>query len=130
MPHADCSKDRANWLVVIPTKPRARVDQQYTLPTTYQQMDMTTIVKPMNDVIPASFVDESASPEEVNDEIGLLFIQSNDEIDEVENDEGDQQGEWDDGNKTDGVEENLHSYDDDDDDDDDEDIDDDKDADD
>jgi len=26
IPHADRSRDRANWLVVIPTKPRVRVD--------------------------------------------------------------------------------------------------------
>ena len=125
MPHADRSRDRANWLVVIPTKPRARVDQQYTLPTAYQQTDMTTIVEPANDAIPASLVDESAPPEEVNDEIGFSFIQGNDEIDEVENDEDDEEGEWDDGNETDEAEENLHLYDDDDDD-----IDDDEDADD
>ena len=46
---------------------------------------MTTIVEPMNDAIPASLVDESAPPEEVNDKIGFSFIQGNDKIDEVEN---------------------------------------------
>ena len=111
MPHADCSRDRANWPVIIPTKPRARVDQQYTLP---KQTDMTTIVEPMNNAIPASLVDESAPPEEVNDEIRFSFIQGNDEIDEVENDEDDEEGEWDDDNETDEAEENLHLYDDDD----------------
>ena len=74
MPHADRSRDKANWLVIIPTKPRARVDQQYTLSTAYQQTDMTTIVEPVNNAIPASLVDESAPPEEVNDEMGFSFI--------------------------------------------------------
>ena len=77
---------------------------------------MTTIVEPMNDDIPASLVDESVPPEEVNDEIGFSFIQGNDEIDEVENDEGDEEREWDDGNETDEAKKNLHLYDDDDDD--------------
>ena len=54
---------------------------------------MTTIVEPVNDVIPTSLVDKSAPPKEVNDEIGFSFIQGNDEIDEVENDEGDEEGE-------------------------------------
>ena len=80
MAHVDRSRDRANWLVVTPTKLRARVDQQYTLSTAYQQTDITTIVKPANDAIPASLVDENAPPKEVNDEIGFLFIQGNDEI--------------------------------------------------
>ena len=74
MPHADRSRDRANWLVVIPTKQRAKVDQQYTLPIAYQQTDMTIIVEPVNDAIPTSLVDESAPPEDVNDEIGISFI--------------------------------------------------------
>jgi len=115
MLHADHSRDRANWLVVIPTKPRARVDKQYTLPTAYQQTDMTIIVEPVNDAIPTLLVDESAQLEEVNDEMGFSFIQGNDEIDEIENDDGDEEGEWDDGNETDEAEENLHLYDDDDD---------------
>ena len=46
--------------------------------------------------------------------MGFSFIQGNDEIDEIKNEEG----EWDDGNETDEAEENLHLYDDDDDDDD------------
>jgi len=62
-------------------------------PTAYQQTDMTTIVEPVNDAIPASLVDKSAPPEEVNDEIRFSFIQSNNEIGEVENDEGDEEGE-------------------------------------
>ena len=90
---------------------------------------MTTIVEPVNDAIPASLVDKSAPPEEVNDEIRFSFIQSNNEIGEVENDEGDEEGEQDNGNETDEAEENLHLSDDDnDDDDDDDDIDDDEDA--
>jgi len=121
MPHTDRSTDRANWLVVIPTKLRARVYKQYTLPTAYQQTDITTIVEPVKDNILASLVDESAPSKEVNDEIGFSFIQGNDEIDEVENDEGDEEGEWDDGNETDEAEENLYLYHDDDDDNDDDD---------
>ena len=74
MLHADCSRDRANWLVIIPTKQRSRVDKQYTLPTGYQQADMMTIIEPVNNAISASLVDESAPPEEVNDEIGFSFI--------------------------------------------------------
>ena len=70
----DSSRDRANWLVVIPTKPRPRVDQQYTPPTAYQQANMMTIIEPANDAIPALLVDESAPPEEVNDEMGFSFI--------------------------------------------------------
>jgi len=88
---------------------------------------MMTIIEPVNYAIPASLVDESAPPEEVNDETGFSFIQGNYEIHEVENDEGDKEGEWDDGNETDEAPENLHLYDDDDNDDD---IDDDEDADD
>jgi len=118
MPHADRSRDRVNWLVVIPAKPRERVDKQYTLPIAYQQMNMATFIEHMNNVIPTSLVDESAPPEEVNDEMGFSFIQGNDEIDEVEIDEGDEEGEWDDGNEIDEAEENLHLCDDDDDDDD------------
>ena len=53
---------------------------------------MATIVQPANDAIPASLVDESAPPEEVNDEIGFSFIQGNDEIYEVENGEDDEGG--------------------------------------
>jgi hypothetical protein len=101
MPHPDRSRDRANWLVVIPTKPRARVDQQYTLPTAYQQTDMTTTIEPVTDTIPSSLVDESAPPEDVDNEIGSAFIQGNDQIDEVEDDNGDEEGEWDDGIETD-----------------------------
>jgi len=74
---------------------------------------MTTIIEPVNDAIPASLADESTPLEEVNDETGFSFIHGNDEINEVENDEGDEEGEWDDGNKTDEAEENLHLYDDD-----------------
>ena len=76
---------------------------------------MATIVEPANEAIPASLVDESAPPEEVNDEIGFSFIQGNDKIDEVENGEDDEEGEWDDGHETDEAEENLHVSDDDDD---------------
>jgi len=94
---------------------RSAVHSTYCVP----QTDMTTIIKPVNDSIPASLVDESAPPKEVNNEIRFSFIQGTDEIDEVENDEGDEEREWDDGNETDEVEENLHLYDDDDDDDDD-----------
>ena len=54
---------------------------------------MTTIIEPVNDTIPASLVDKSVPSEEVNDEIGFSFIQGNGEIDEVENDEGDEEGE-------------------------------------
>ena len=79
---------------------------------------MMTIIEPVNDVIPTSLVDESAPPEEVNDEMGFSFIQGNNQIDEIENDEGDEEGEWDDSNETDEAEENLHLYDDDEDDDD------------
>ena len=50
---------------------------------------ITTIIDPINDTIPTSLVDESAPPKEVNDEMGFSFIQGNDKIDEVENDEGD-----------------------------------------
>jgi len=50
--HLDRSRDKANWLVVTPTKPRVRVDKQYTVPTAYQQIDMTILVEPVNDVIP------------------------------------------------------------------------------
>ena len=82
------------------------MDKQYTLPATYQQTDMTTIVEPVNDAIPASLVDESAPPKEVNDEIGFSFIQGNDEIDEVENDESGEEDGWDDGDETNEVEEN------------------------
>ena len=127
MPHTDRSRNRTNWLIVIPTKPRARVDKQYSLPTAYQQTDMMTIIEPVNDAIHTSLVDKSVPPEEVSDEMGFSFIQGNDEIDEVENDESDEEGKWDDGNETDEAPENLHLYDDDDDDsgiDDDEDADD------
>jgi len=93
MPHANRSRDRANWLVVIPTKSRVRVDKQYTLPIAYQQTDLTTLVEPVNDVISTSLVDESAPPEEVNDEIDFSFIQVNDDIDEEEEDEGDEEAE-------------------------------------
>jgi len=125
MPHANRSRDRANWLVVIPIKSRVRVDKQYTLPIAYQQTDLTTLVEPVNDVISTSLVDESAPPEEVNDEMGFSFIQVNDEIDEVEDDKGDEEDKWNDGDETDEVEENLHLHDDDDNDDDDNDDDDD-----
>ena len=118
MLYADRSRDGANWLVVISTKPRVRVHKQYTPPTAYQQMDMTTIVEHVNDSIPTLLVDESAPLKEVNDKIGFSFIQVNNEIDEVEDDEGDEEGEWDNGNEIDEVEKNLHLYDDDDDDDD------------
>ena len=50
--------------------------------------------------------------------MGFSFIQGNDEIDELENDEGDKKGHWDDGNEIDEAKENLHLYNDDDDDDD------------
>jgi len=43
------------------------VDKQYTLPTTYPQTDMTTLIEPVNGVIPTSLVDKSAPLEEVND---------------------------------------------------------------
>ena len=56
------------------------MDKQYAPPTAYPKTDMTTIVEPVNDAIPASLVDENAPPKEVNDEIGFLFIQGNDEI--------------------------------------------------
>ena len=55
----------------------------------------------MNDVISTSLVDESAIPEEVNGDINFLFIQVNDDINEAEDDEGDEEGEWDYGNETD-----------------------------
>ena len=72
------------------------MDQQYTLPTAYQQTDMTTIVEPVNDVIPASLVDESAPSEELNDEMGFSFIQVNEDIDKEKDDEGEEEVEWDD----------------------------------
>jgi len=50
------------------------VDVQYTLPVAYQQMMMTTLGKPTNDVIPMLLVDESAPPDEVNDDLDFLFI--------------------------------------------------------
>ena len=77
------------------------MDKQYTLPTVSQQTDMTTIVEPVNDVIPKSLVDESAPPEEVNDEMEFSFIQVNDKINEVEDDEGDEEDEGDDEDETD-----------------------------
>jgi len=90
MLHVDRSRNRVNWLVVIPIKPRMRVDKQYTLPTAYQQTDTTAIIKPVNDAIPTSLVDKTAPPEEVNDEMEFSFIQVNDEIDEGEGDEEDE----------------------------------------
>jgi len=66
---------------------------------------MTTIIEHVNDAIPTSLVDESVPSEEVNNEMEFSFIQGNDDIDEVGNDEGDKEGEWDDGNETDEAEE-------------------------
>jgi len=48
-----------------------------------------TLVEPMNDVIPTSLVDESVPSEEVNDEMGFVFIQDNEGIDEEEDDKRD-----------------------------------------
>ena len=79
---------------------------------------MMTIVEPVHDAIPTSLVDESVAIEEVNDEIEFSFIQVDDEIDKVEDDEGDEEDEWDNGDETDKVEENLHLCDDNDNDDD------------
>ena len=77
---------------------------------------MTTIVEHVNDSIPTLLVDESAPLKEVNDKIGFSFIQVNNEIDEVEDDEGDEEGEWDYGNETDKKQGDIYLYDDDDDD--------------
>ena len=118
MSHADRSRDRANWLVVIPTKSRVRVDKQYTLPIAYQQTDLTTLVEPVNDVISTSLVDESAPPEEVNNNMGFSFIQVNDDIDEAEEDDGDKESGWDDENETGEEQRDLYLYDDDENDDD------------
>ena len=50
------------------------MDKQYTLPTAYQQIGMATLIEPVNDIIPASLVDESALLEEVNDEMSFPCI--------------------------------------------------------
>jgi len=42
IPYLDYSRDRVNWLLVIPTKPRVRMDKQYILHTACQQTGMTT----------------------------------------------------------------------------------------
>jgi len=95
------------------------VDLQYTLPIAYQQTLMTTLGEPTNDVIPTSLVDESAPPEDVNDNLDFSFIQVNDDIDEGKGDDSDEEGEGDDGNETDGKGGDIHLYDGEDDDDDD-----------
>ena len=67
-----------------------------------------TLGKPMNDIIPMSLVDESAPPEDVNDDLNFSFIQVNDDIDEAEGDDSDEEGEWDDGNETDEQGEDIY----------------------
>ena len=71
---------------------------------------MTTLVECVNDIILTSLVDESAPPEEVNDDMRFSFIQVNDDVDEVEEDESDEEGEWDDGNKIKEEQGDLHLY--------------------
>jgi len=119
MPRPYRSRDRVNWLDVIPTRPRAGVDVQYNLPIAYQQTVMTTLGEPTNDVISTLLMDESAPPEDVNDDLDFSFIQVNDDIDEAEGDDSDKEGEWDDGNETGEEGGDIHLYDDENDDDDD-----------
>ena len=86
MPPPDWSRDKVNWLVVIPTKPRARVDMQYALTIAYPQTGMMTLVECVNDVIPISFMDESELSKDVNDDMCFSFTQVNHDIDEAEED--------------------------------------------
>jgi len=74
---------------------------QYTLLIANQQTGIMTVVELVIDVIPTALVDGSAPPKEVNNDMEFLFIKVNDDINEVEEDEGDEQGEWNDGNETD-----------------------------
>lgn len=50
-----------------------------------------TLVEPMNDVIPASLVNETAPVEEVNLNMGFSFIKVNDDTDKEEKDQGDEE---------------------------------------
>ena len=72
----------------------------------------------MNDIIPTLLVDESAPPEEVNNDMRFLFISVNDDVDVAGEDEIGEEGEWDDETETDNEQGYLHLHDDDDDDDD------------
>jgi len=79
---------------------------------------MMTLIECADDVISPSLVDESAPPEEVNNNMGFSFIQVNDDIDEAEEDDGDKESGWDDENETGEEQRDLYLYDDDENDDD------------
>ena len=77
---------------------------------------MTKLGELINDVILKSLMDESAPPEDINDNLDFSFIQVNDNIDEAEGDDSDEEGEQDDRNKIDEEGRDIHLYDDEDDD--------------
>ena len=44
MPYPQKTRNKSPWLVVIKTKPRSRVDNQYMLKVAYQEESMSSVV--------------------------------------------------------------------------------------
>lgn len=97
MPYPQKTMDIVDWLVVVPTKPRARVDNQYTLEVSYQEDNMSSINVGANDAAIDTLRDDSDIYEEANLE------------DEVEEEEVEQEEEFDDGISY-GEEENEYHF--------------------
>ena len=60
-------RDKSNWRVVVPNKPRHKVHNEFTLPVAFQQ-DHVSHVTPVNDTIPATLLSHEEDIQVVNEE--------------------------------------------------------------
>jgi len=88
MSHPHKTRDKSPWWIVIKTKPRSRVDNQYMLPVAYQEDNMSNV---------STIVDNDVSIQNMRSEVGhyedvdVDILDVNETIEEDEENDDDEE---------------------------------------
>jgi len=61
-------RDKINWWVVVPNKPKHKVNDEFTLPVAFQE-EQVSHMTPVTDTLPATLLNEDEEIKEVNEDV-------------------------------------------------------------